>query len=214
VLQREKEMLTVELRYGIFVMHHSGVDTLTSLKEMKMQKRFMLQAEAGAQVSAGSSKASRFCDKDYDIDSGVATFKFGNGTTLEQNVDELPQAVQRQLMLHGFMQKVGDSYASAKGNYSEGIENAQDVIGNLKAGEWGSTREGEGKPRLGELSAAIARVKAITLEVATTAVEAAPEEKRKIWRAHPKIKAAIAAIRAEKAQKELEAAAASGDVEL
>lgn len=179
---------------------------------LKMKAVALMMAAEAAEGSGGGRVA--FCKKDYDLDTGVVSFSFGNSIVVEVNVDDLPAPMQRTLMLHGMAQKGGDSYAGAKGNFTEGIANLQDVVGNLKNGEWGSSREGEGKPRLGELSAAIARVKGISFEDATTAVEAAPEDKRKTWRAHPKIKAAIAAIRAEKAQAELEKAAESGDIEL
>lgn len=154
-------------------------------------------------------KKVKFCDKDYDLDTGVVEFNFGDGEQVTQKFDDLPVDMQRQLGLHGLSQKGGDSYAGAKGNYAEAKANLRQVLANLAAGSWGSTGEGEGKPKLGELSAAIARVKGIPLEQATAAVEKADDAKRKEWRAHPKIKAAIATIRAEKAQKELEAAEAT-----
>lgn len=169
--------------------------------------------EAGATAAAPSKK---FCEKSYDeaLESGVVEFSFGNGTKLEVDVDTLPANIQRQLMLHGALQKIGDSYAGAKGNFSEGIENAKGVISALSGGEWGTGRDSDSKPRLGELSEAISRLKSISLEEATKAVEAADEDKRKTWRAHPKVKAVIALIRSEKAQKALEAASEAGDISL
>jgi hypothetical protein len=178
-----------------------------------MFKKHTLMAADAPTSTGGSDAKVKFAEKEYDMETGIASVSFGNGTNLDTNVDELPEAMKRQLMLHGFLQKVGDSYAGAKGNYAEGIANAQDVITALKAGEWGTGRD-EGKPRLGELSAAIAAIKGIPLEQAEKVVEAADEAKRKTWRAHPKIKAAIAKARAEKAQKELEGAASAGDIEI
>ena len=157
---------------------------------------------------------AQFCKKDYDLDTGVVSFSFGDGETIEVNVNELPANIQSTLLLHGMSQKGGDSYAGAKGNYAEAKSSLRSVIEALQAGNWGTGREGEGGPRLGELSAAIARIKGIELDVASAAVEKADEAKRKEWRAHPKIKAVIAQIRAEKAQAALEAAAESGDVTL
>jgi hypothetical protein len=159
----------------------------------------------------GGGVKTKFCDKDADSDTGVVSFQFGDGTKMEINVDSLPTDIQRTLMLHGMLQKGGDSYAGAKGNFAEAKANLQAVFETLISGQWTGGRDGEGKPRLGELSAAIARVKGIKLEDATAAVNAANESgeegqaKIKTWRAHPKIKAAIAAARAEKAQAEAEA---------
>ncbi|MBM3359463.1 MAG: hypothetical protein FJY54_17270 [Betaproteobacteria bacterium] len=55
-----------------------------------------------------------------------------------------------------------------------------------------------------ELAQAIARIKQIPAETALAAVEKAPEEKRAIWRSNAKVKATIAAIRAEKAAEAAE----------
>lgn len=181
-----------------------------------MKTKHFLQAEAGSAegTSAAEAKKPRFCDKDFDLDTGEVEFQFGNGTLLKLNVFGLSDEIKNRLMLHGALQKVGDSYAGAKGDYTAGVRSAQDVIDGLVAGNWKTDREGEGKPRLGELAAAISRIKGISLEVASTAVEAADDNKRKEWRGHPRIKAAIAQIRADKAQKELEAATAVDDVRL
>lgn len=153
----------------------------------------------------------KFADKDFDPETGICEFVFGNGTKLEVNVKELNPEIQSRLMFHGALQKIGDSYASAKGDYAKAIENARGVIEQLQSGSWRAARgESEGKPRVAELSAAIARLKGITLEEATSAVQAAVDmgeagaEKIKGWRNHPRIKAAIAALRAEKAQADLE----------
>lgn len=186
------------------------------LNRKLMSVAVMMAAEAAG--SAGGR--GKFCEKDFDLDTGEVSFAFGNGETVKVIVDLLPDDMKRTLMLHGMSQKGGDSYAGAKGNFAEGIANLKEVIAALQAGQWNGGRDGEGKPRLGELSAAIARVKGVSLEDATAAVTAAYEagetgaEKLKTWRAHPKIKAAIAAIRSEKAQKELEAAEGVDDLKL
>lgn len=158
-----------------------------------------------AEESVGRN--SKFCSKDVDLDTGVVSFAFGDGETITVNVDELPADIQRTLMLHGMSQKGGDSYAGAKGNFAEAKANLKAVIEALQQGQWSGGRDGEGKPRLGELSEALSRIKGISLEDATAAVTAAHEsgdegqEKIKTWRAHPKVKAMIAQIRFEKAQK-------------
>lgn len=173
---------------------------------------FMLNM-AEAAGGAAEDKKPQFCKKDFDLETGEVFFAFGDGETISANVYEYQDKIQKRLMLHGAIQKGGDSYAGAKGNYSEAKASLREVLDNLKAGEWRGSRE-DGQPRIGDLAEAIARVKGIKLATATTAVEAASEDKRKEWRAHPRIKAAIAQIKAEKAQKELEAASAAGDIEL
>lgn len=156
----------------------------------------MVEAEA---------KRVQFCSKDWDAEQGLNFFKFGDGTTLEVDVKKLNDEIRADLLHHGISQKVGDSYASAKGNFVEGIANAKAVIEGLYAGIWSPGRDGEGRPRLGELAEAIARIKAVDLEKATKAVEAATDEERTTWRSNLKVKSTIATIRAEKAAKALEA---------
>ena len=160
-------------------------------------------------------KTPKFCEVEYDLDTSTVIFAFGNGETLSLSTDELNDDMKQRVGLHGINQKVRDSFAGVKGVFAEGIANAKAVIDQLKQGQWRAARgEGEAKPRLGELAAAIARLKGIDVAVATEAVEKADDAKRKEWRAHPRIKAAIAQIRAEKAQAELEAAKDVADIVL
>lgn len=162
------------------------------------------QAEA-ATATGGADKNVKFCDKDYDLDTGYNYFNFGNGKQLEFDSNRCSEEIRKQLMLHGAAQKIGDSFAGAKGNYALGIQSASDVIEQLYAGVWKAGRgEGEARPRLAELAEAIARIKSVDLERATAAVEKASDEQRKAWRLNAKVKSVIATIRAEKAAKALE----------
>ena len=177
-----------------------------------MNKKLLAVAVAGAlalNMAEAATEAAKvkFCEKEYDLDTGVVSFTFGNGEVVEVDVNQLPEQMRKQLMLHGVSQKVGDSFAGAKGNFMEGISAAKSVIEQLVAGIWRSARgEGEARPRLGELAEAIARIKGVEVAVAMAAVEKATDEQRKAWRGNAKVKATIAAIRAEAAQKALEAA--------
>lgn len=173
----------------------------------------MNEQSEGAVVDQEEPKTPKFCDVEYDIDASAVFFNFGNGEVLSLGMSQLNTEMQQRVALHGINQKVRDSFAGAKGDYTKGIEAAKGVIEQLLQGQWRAARgEGEAKPRITELAAAISRLKGIELDVATAAVQAADDTKRKEWRAHPKIKAAIAAIRAEKAAAELEAATAKGEV--
>lgn len=150
------------------------------------------------------SKAPKFCEKSWD-ETGVVSFTFGNGKVLSIDTNKVPAETQLDLRCHGASQKIGDSYAGAKGNFAVGIANAQAVIDQLLAGAWNAEREG-GAPRLGELAEAIARIKGVDVDKARAAVEKATDEQRKTWRSNAKVKLTLAQIRAEKAAKELEAA--------
>lgn len=164
---------------------------------------------------AETAKKAKFCEKEFSVEENSVSFSFGNGTMLELALGELSPEIQKRLMLHGALQKIGDSYAGAKGDFGSGIKDAQAVIDGLKSGTWRSAAgEGEGKPRLGELAEAISRIKNLPLDKVMPAVEKADEKTRKDWRSNAKVKAVIAQIRAEKAQKDLEAATGSNAGEL
>ena len=150
----------------------------------------------------------KFAEKSSE--GSVVSFKFGNGEELTLDVSTLDETIQTELMLHGALQKIGDSYAGAAGDYEFAIGNAKKVIDNLLAGNWKAAREaGEAKPRTGELAEAIARIKSIEVADAQALVEALSDEQRKAVRGKDAVKAAIAQIRYEKAQAK--AAKAGGD---
>jgi len=185
------------------------------------------QQEAAAQASASGrvSVAKHF----FDLDTGEYSIEFSDGDKIEFNVDtDFPEETQRRLKFHGIRQKSGDSYAGAKGNVHVAKQNVKEVIDGLRAGEWNTGRgEGEARPRLGELAEALERVKGLSAEDAKATVEKiaalegdeaakkAGQKKLAEIRAHPKVKSALADIRAERARKELEAAVgASGELVL
>jgi hypothetical protein len=152
------------------------------------------------------TKKPKFCDKSSE--GTVASFTFGDGTVLSLDVANLSEEIQNELMLHGALQKIGDSYAGAAGDYGYAKAQAEKVIQNLLDGVWKSAREaGEAKPKSGELVQALAEIKGLELEAVAAAVEAMDDERRKAVRSHPVVKAKIAEIRARKAN---EAAAKAG----
>lgn len=156
----------------------------------------------GATAEAGKT---RFAKKSYDESTGVVSIEFGNGKVVELDTNTCSPEMKTLLMLHGASQKIGDSYAGAKGDFASAIASAQGVIDQLLAGEWTSSGEERG-PRLAELAEAISRIKNVDVAKAMAAVEKATDEQRKAWRSNAQVKAAIAQARAEKAQKALEAA--------
>lgn len=160
----------------------------------------VVEAEGG-----GADEKKRFCKKEWDSDTGVVTFDFADGKTLSFDTNKLSQEMKNELMFHGASQKIGDSYAGkTKANDFAGAQAAaQQVIDDLYAGNWKSSGDGEGRPRLAELAEAIARLKNAPIEKAMAAVEAATDEMRKAWRSNAEVKAAIQSIRLEKAQAAL-----------
>ncbi len=163
--------------------------------------------------AAAEDKKPAFCKKSFNVETGDYTFAFGNGAAVSGNVSEFSTEIIDRLTGHGLMQKGGDSYASVKGNFAQGIENLNGVLSALKSGDWSQEREGSG-PRLDELAAAIARIKGVSVEKAMAACTKATEKMIADWRSNAKVKAVVAQIRAEKAAAALQASEAEGSKEI
>lgn len=170
--------------------------------------------ESGPNSASGRIKVAR---KDYDIDTGTFSITFADGASSEVNIDTLPSNIVRNLAMHGLSQKLGDSYASVKGDVAAAKAKFEAVLKQLMSGEWKQAREaGEGGTKVTELAEAIARFKNAPIEKANAVVAQASDEQVKTWKANAKIKAIIAQIRAEKAAAraaEAEAKAGAGQTE-
>lgn len=172
-------------------------------------------ASSAASFANGPTSASgriKVADKSYDEEAGIFSIVFSDGSESDVELDSLPAAIVRNLALHGLSQKLGDSYASVKGNVAEAKEKYEAVLTQLRAGDWRKQREGgEGATRVTELAAAIARFRNAPIEKANALVAQATPEQKKSWQANAQIKAVIATIRAEKAAaKAAKAAEAAG----
>lgn len=148
-------------------------------------------------------KKIKYCEK--SAEGTVCSFKFGNDTVVSVDLAELSEEMQQELMIHGALQKIGDSYSSAGGDFAFGIAAAEKVIENLRNNAWGSTRAGSGesKKSSGELATALASLQGKDVATVVAALESATDEQRKALRAHPAVKAKIAELRAEKAKEAL-----------
>jgi hypothetical protein len=162
------------------------------------------------QVQATEVKKAKFCEK--SAEGTVVSFKFGNDTVVSLDLDTLSEEMQQELMIHGALQKIGDSYSSAGGDFAFGIAAAEKVIDNLKNGAWGSARAGSGesKKASGELANALAALQGKDIATVVAALDAATDEQKKALRAHPAVKAKIAELRAAKAQEALAKAGEAG----
>lgn len=164
----------------------------------------------GTAAPAEKPKKTPFCEKTSE--GTVVSFKFGNGAVVTLDLAELDESIQNDLMVHGALQKIGDSYASAGGDFAFGQAAAEKVIANLRAGNWGAARTGSGesKKSVGELITALAQLQSKPVEEVAAALEAATEEQKKAVRAHPAVKAKIAELRAQKAAEALAKAGEAG----
>ena len=150
----------------------------------------------------------KFCEK--SAEGTVLSFKFGNGEVLTLDLADLSDEIMTDLAIHGALQKIGDSYASAGGDYAFGMAAASKVMQNLRDGNFNAARgTGEGKQKIGELATALAALQGVDPAVVTAALEAATEDQRKAFRAHPAVKLKIAELRAAKAAEALAKSAAA-----
>ena len=81
--------------------------------------------------------------KTVDEEARSVSIDFSNGESVSLSMDEVPEAIQNRLALHGLSQKLGDSYASIK-TVEGSIEACMSVKERLVIGDWVKAREGAG----------------------------------------------------------------------
>ena len=120
------------------------------------------------------------------------------GKSVECDLDKLNESVKFLGLAHGIGQKLGD--AASGQEPADKFAMASRIVEALYAGEWDLTGTRDDTEIVVQ---AVARVKGIKPEAIVTRLEKWHEEKATAkvaeWKSHPKIKAEIAKIRAEKA---------------
>ena len=130
------------------------------------------------------------------VDGTVVRIEFVNGKSVEIDVDKLPTEIRARAIVHGIMQKLGDSYAGADGP-SDGYDRCRSIADAITAGNWNQGRTATGGTLLVE---ALAKVAKRTVEEAAAVLAEMEDDQRKAVSNHPDIKAAMAVIRAERAK--------------
>lgn len=159
--------------------------------------------EDGGNPPLPASGREKVAKKDYDTETGILSVIFKTGEKRDVELGKLPESIVTQLAMHGLSQKLGDSYASVKGDVAKAIVLFDGVLKQLQEGEWAKARgDGDsGGSRVTELAEAIARFQNVPVEKAQQVIGQASDENVKAWKQSPKLKAIIAQIRAEKAAK-------------
>lgn len=143
--------------------------------------------------------ADRKVTKTVDVDAGSITFVFATGETETVDVTTLPAETQKQLMLHGASQKLGDSYSGEDADKCHTI--MMGVVKNLTEGTWSArSGGGGGSPRISQLAEALSRAAGEPLDACVEKLSAMDDDVKKQVRAHPAVQAALAEIKLEKAQ--------------
>ena len=129
-----------------------------------------------------------------DPDKGTVTFAWADGQADTFTIGDVPDTIRRRLALHGLAQKLADAHAGER-DVASARAATRAVWEALAAGDW-TKRPSDGGTSL--LVAAVARVKGIDEAQAAAAIERLPADKRRALERHPAIRAAMAAIRAER----------------
>lgn len=128
-------------------------------------------------------------------DAGVR-FTFANGTVHELKLSELSQEILVNNALHGISQRGGDACASKDLTIEQSAEATQRVLDNLRAGILTAPRGGDGL-----FPQAVARVLGLDLEQVQAVLADLDEDSQGAIRKDPRVKAALLAIRAERADE-------------
>lgn len=157
---------------------------------------------------------NRLAKKVVDAEKGTVSFVFAPDTDKARNITatlaSIPTNIITRLALHGLSQKCGDSYAGAA-NDGEAEEAVKAVLEDLVAGNWSASRVGVGGVKVAVFVEALARASGQNIEEAGELVSAMSDEEKATAKKHPAIKAAMAAINAERAAARAAKLAASAE---
>lgn len=137
--------------------------------------------------------------------ANIIGFKLGNGQSITFDMNEMKPEMDQQARRHGYNQKIRDAAAGFSGSVKKGISpdyegafnEMMKVIESLRANQWNRKGSGGGVNYGQYLSAAVARLKSITLAQAEAALAKITDEKRAELVKQPKVHAAILEVIAE-----------------
>lgn len=138
---------------------------------------------------------------ELDLDARTLTFNFAHGETLVATLEDV-KPVLTQVALHGLKQKLADSFANNDGP-EEAHNKASELYSRLKAGDWTYRRPaGEASHTL--TVEAISRLKSLDPAAVKATWDELPDDTKSSIKKDPEVKAMIATIKAERAQKRAE----------
>jgi hypothetical protein len=151
------------------------------------------------------------CTRDVNFELNTVLFTFPSldqtqFPPLEASLDRM-RDVATQLALHGTSQKVGDKMASEK-DPSESYSLAKEAIAALERGEWSAART-KGEPSATITIEAIASLRGLEISQVQTTWDSLDDEAKKRIRTDDNVKAAVLAIKAERAKAKLADAGAT-----
>lgn len=147
------------------------------------------------------------------LPTGRIVFTFDDESTQVFDLAQVNENVVRRATMHGFSQKIGDSYAGAANSGTDPVAYAKaavaDTIAQLYAGDWRASSAGSAGPRVTDLALAVSRVTGKDVQTVVELLDGLDDDGKKALKSKPKVKAMLALIAAEKATKRAEKAAAA-----
>jgi len=136
------------------------------------------------------------------VSDTAVTFEFATGEVVEVSPKDFSGDIQKQLMLHGLSQKLGDSYSGEDADKCHSIFTG--VLVNLNEGNWSARAGGGGSPRISQLAEALALETGETVEKCVEILSAMDDDKKKAVRVHPAIQVQLSQIKLKKAAADAE----------
>lgn len=154
--------------------------------------------------------------KNANFEAQTIGFDFGDAGELAVAMADLPVEIVANLAVHGLSQKLGDSYAGAKGAVEEldmtadewARAQVESVFKQLAEGNW--TTRTPGGTQVTDLARALAIVMAddgVTEQMAAEKLSETGKEEKAELRKHPAVKAELDRIRLERAAAKAEESA-------
>lgn len=119
---------------------------------------------------------------------------FSNGKAVEVVFEDLSPEMLTRLAAHGLSQKLGDSFAGAKGDAGLAHAQCQIVADALHAGDWTTRGEGDG----GDFVIAMANLTKVDADAVRAKLKTLDEDAIKALKARKDVKAEMARLKAER----------------
>jgi hypothetical protein len=126
------------------------------------------------------------------IGETTITFTWADETETVVDVSEFSEEVRNHAMLHGFSQKLGDSYSGVQGDLMQAKAQFEDVLSALTDGDW--NRKGGGASSGGIWVEAIAKASGNSLEDVLAKWNTMDDAEKAAAKKHPAVKLAKAEI--------------------
>jgi len=136
------------------------------------------------------------------VGEATITCAWADDTTTTVDVNEFSDEVRHHAMMHGFSQKLGDSYSGVQGNLTQAKAQFDEVHAALADGDW--NRKGGGASSGGIWVEAIAQASGNDLEAVLAKWNAMDDAEKAAVKKHPQVKLAKAEIEMVRAKAKAE----------